>query len=491
MSFIKKNYVLLIMFFISLTYFLIQHYFDLNWDFKSYVLNARYLFFNGSIFEVYRAPMTSFLLGFFIWIGKLGEYLYIIFVSLLFLYASIKISDALYEKYFFKFKINKNLSRIVFYGLILNIFTLYYGLLIGTELLGLAFFNLFLVYFILNKKSGHLLGLACLTRYNFFIFAPLLLINKDYKKILKNIVLFFITLIPWYLFNLIKWGNGFTSIIDSYNLNILSRVDLIETFSISQLFVVINWLLPLFIIGLFIAFYYNKKYKGIKYIFLFILIFVLIIFDFYHTPFKITRYLFNLILPITFFSSIAIFYIYSKINISKKKINKIISILLIGILILSIVNLVFSPFSQSLIDKHNKEKIYKNIAEDIQESNLNNCYFLSSHWVLINYYYPCSSFMAWNINKSLSKGYPVILFYKMETIDDNYNKSEIDNYDYISKTSDYAIIASKNMTNKTCSQWTGYDYPSVESPCKIISSKFEILKLDSFSFKICNKLNFN
>lgn len=489
-AFILRNFFILIMFFISLIYFLIQHYFNLTWDFKVYVMNARYLFLNGGYFEVYRAPLASLFLGLFIWIGKLGEYFYIILVSLLFFYSSIKLSDALYEKYFFKFKINKNFSRIVFYGLSLNFFTLHYGVLVGTELLGLALFELFLAFFILNKKSGHLLGLACLTRYNFFIFSFLLLINKDYKKILKNLALFLLILIPWYVFNLIKWGNGFTSIISSYSLNILSRLDKIQSFDFSFILIVINWLIPLFLLGLIIAFYYHKKYS-LKYPFLFSLIFILIIFDFYNTPFKIVRYLFNLILPVTFFSSITIFYFYRKIKIPKEKISKIISVLLIGILFISSINLLFNPFSPSLLDLHKSEKIYQNIAIDISQSKLSNCHFLSSHWVLINYYYPCSTFMNWNINKSLSEGYPIILFYKISTIDDKYNKSEINNYNFVSKTSDYAILAPKNMTNLTCVKWQKYDIPYVKEPCKIISNRFEKLKLESFIFKLCNFINFN
>lgn len=489
-NFINKNPFLIGIFAISLFYFLIQHYFDLSWDFKAYVLNAKYLFSNGSIFEVYRAPMASLILGLFSWLGKLSEYFYIILGSVLFLYSSIKIADALYEKYFFKFKINKEFARLVFYGLSINIFTLHYGFLVGTELLGLAFFELFLAYFILNKKSGHFLGLACLTRYNFLMFFPFLFINKDYKKIIKNLLLFFLILIPWYLFNLIKWGNGFTSIASSYNLNIISRLDVVQEFSFSSILIVMNWLLPLFLIGLIITFYYFKKNKqGIKYSLLFIAIFALIIFDFYETPFKINRYLFNLILPIVFFSSISIFYLSFKLKKHKNKTQKIISVLLIGIVLLFFVNLVFNPFGQSMINKHESENVYKNIANDISESRLSECHFFSSHWVLVNYYYPCSSFMMWNISKSFSNNYPLILFYNLETIDDKYNKSEIDNYDYISKNNDYAILAPNNMTNNTCVKWKGYDYPGVENSCEVLSQRFSFLKLDSFLLKICNKVN--
>ena len=120
---IKNNFLIVILFIISTSFFIFQHYNMLSWDFSSYVLNAKYLFYNGTYFEVYRAPMASFLLGFFLLFNNLSEYLYIIFVSSLFFYANIKLSTILFEKYFSKSienketikNNNKQLIMFVFY----------------------------------------------------------------------------------------------------------------------------------------------------------------------------------------------------------------------------------------------------------------------------------------------------------------------------------------------------------------------------------------
>jgi len=131
----RENKLTIALFFFATAFFLYQHSLGIAWDFASYSLNAEYIFFGGDYFEWFRAPLASFLIGlftFFILPLWVAEYLYIIFVSTLFLYSCLRFCKS--------FKLKPEL----FYILILNPFTILVGLAVGTELLTLSFLMLFL-----------------------------------------------------------------------------------------------------------------------------------------------------------------------------------------------------------------------------------------------------------------------------------------------------------------------------------------------------------
>ncbi|MEM4605864.1 MAG: hypothetical protein QW103_02435, partial [Candidatus Pacearchaeota archaeon] len=296
-DFIKNNKLLFVCFFIVTFFFCWQNYWQRGWDFSVYVSNGKYFFHNGEYFEVYRAPLAPFLLGIFWFFGEIGNFLYIIFVSSLFLFSSILLSDFLFEKYFKKQKITKEEVRFLFYLLMLTPFTIVYSLIEGTELLSLSFFILFLLAFLSKKMSGHFLALSFLTRYNFMLFIPLLFFLKSIKKILKNIFSFFIVVFPWLLFNYLNYGNWFTSILDSYYLNVYNRRELFQQFDFFSLFKVSNFYTFFLFLGLLyfcIEIYKKKNFKEFKYEFFFFFVLLFFLYDVIKTPFKIERYMFNL-----------------------------------------------------------------------------------------------------------------------------------------------------------------------------------------------------
>src|SRR3989344_5483964 len=94
-EFILNNILLTILFLISTIFFISQHYLDLSWDFSAYVINAKFFFYGGDYYEVYRAPLISIFLGIFLILSKFGEYLYILFVCVLFFYSNIRLSKTL------------------------------------------------------------------------------------------------------------------------------------------------------------------------------------------------------------------------------------------------------------------------------------------------------------------------------------------------------------------------------------------------------------
>ena len=192
--FIKKNPLLTTLFVLSTLFFLVQHYFNFSWDFAAYIINAKYFFYGGNYFEVYRAPMISIILGPLLLLGKLAPYLYVLFVSILFCYSTKKLSDSLFEKYFYKYKIKKQTLNFLFYLFSLNIFVLIFGMVVGTELLALSFFQLFIAYFILNKKYGHFLALAFLSRLISFLTISIYLALINFDCVYFIFILFLVIL---------------------------------------------------------------------------------------------------------------------------------------------------------------------------------------------------------------------------------------------------------------------------------------------------------
>jgi hypothetical protein len=482
-NFFKFNKYIIIFFLISTFVFLYQHFVSLSWDFSSYVLNAKYLFYQGNYFETLRAPLTPIILALFLIFGRLGEFLYIIFVSILFFYSSLKLSDLISERCFKSF--DKYLLRIIFYFFSLNLFVLRFGLVNGTELLSLALFELFLFNLIQGKVSGHYLALAFLTRYSFLIYAPLLLFNKNYKKILTNIGLFLIITFPWFLFNYLKFGNWFTSIIDAYANNIYLRGYLYTSLNFKEIFTLINWYLPFFILGVIFAIYYlykNKKNwfkKNILHI-LFIFIFILTIWDYSKIPLKQIRYLFNLVLPIAYFSSIGLFVIIKRKNRKFKRI--IVWILFIILILMSLF------FIGEINKKINHDAKFFESAQDIKDLGIEDCAIDSHLWVLINYFtnnvYPMESIQSSVYNNKI-----VLIFYDEHTIDDSFNQSNLDMYNKLHETDKYVFLTKKDFKIEDCSKKYTYDPIYVHNHCEIISEKFKKINLNNITLKICNKIN--
>lgn len=477
-KFCAENKILLISFFITSLFFLIQQFFYIGWDFAAYSINADYLFWGGDYFEVYRAPMISILIGAFGIFGSLSHYVYILFVSILFLFSVVKLSDSLFELYFKnKTKLDKNTFRAILYLLFSTPFFLIYGLTEGTELLSLSFLMLFLSSFISGKLYGHYLGLAFLSRYNFIIFSIFLFFNKDYKKIFKNIASFILVILPWSIFNFIKWGNFFTSLIDSIYLNVISRQGMIEAFKWTSLIHPINYLLPIFLIGL-VAFLCGKKNR-INLIFLFILI--AFIWEIYTVPFKVIRYMFNLILPISFFSLIG----YNSLIEKCPKIKNIIMYLLLILLIISsayIVNIDYKNRSSG--------KIYNDVATAIKENGYENCVTLSNVWVPINYYSKNTYFLG-DVNESIDSNKIVIVIRGFTTIDDKFTIEELENYNTIYNETRFFFIAKDGLNNETCEKRFAWDRPMLSDPCESISELFKKIKLNKLIKQMCLMLSRN
>jgi len=369
-----KDKYLIILFIVSTLFYLVQHYYSFSWDFISFVLSGRYWFNHGIYFEVWDPPLTAILISMFSLFGwKLAEYLFIIFVSILFLISSVKLSQAL------------NINSKIFYLMSLSPYVLSYGLINGSELLSVIFIEFFIYCLIKDKSySGVFLGLAFLTRYNFIVFLPLLLLSFKFRKVLANLLAFFVIVLPWLVYNFIKYGNFLTSIADAYALNVKFRY-YFNPFDFVNVLYVILFMLPFLLIGLFKLILKTKnqvvnsnKPNNVlseKHVNLVILsLTVLIIYQYYITPLKDVRYIFPLMIPVAYFSAIGLMHVKRKIGVYKQ--------ILVVFITLNVLFIILFGFKF----KNLKEDKYEIALDTLDSNNLSACKLYTNYWPYINYF---------------------------------------------------------------------------------------------------------
>lgn len=466
--------MILIIFFLSTIWFIFQHRVCVGWDFAAYVLNAKYWFGERIYFEPLRPPLTPFIIGVFgsVFGWKASEYLYIILTSSIFLFSTLKLAKSL------------NLNRLCFYAISLNIYVLLTGLFVGTELLSFAFLQLFIAGLIEGKNSGHFLALSSLTRYNLLSMLPLLICYKKPRKIIKNFLLFFFVWLPWLIYNYFSYGNILASFFDNYLLNIKERQYMYQTFNPTHILLVTNFLTPFFFLSLFhfllslrrkpitLKFLLSKKIE-----FLMLLIFIITILLYINTPLKDPRFLFNLTLPVVYFSSIAYPF---------KKFRK-------SLMLFSITIFIFSLISSLLLSPQETDSClqpYKAAVERIENLNLKNCSMMSNGWVYLNYLGQASkpSLRKELVLPLIQEGELILLFYHISEPEYTKNSTFIENLPIIYKDNRYVLIGNSRCKEKEIFDMSYlnqlaqiiqkiYNYSIDENYCKLIFDNDVLAKL--------------
>lgn len=410
LNFLKEKYIYIIYLLIT-TFFIYQHTLGLGWDFISYILNAKYFFSNGIYFEWFRPPLTSFLIGIFsIFTWKFASYLYIILVTTIHFFSSLKFAK--------KFNIDPN----IYYIISLSPFFLISGLIEGTEILSLSLLQLFLAYYN-NKGSSAFLSLSFLIRYPSIIFLPLILFKKNIKKILFDLFIFVLILTPWLVYNYYFTGNALTSIVDSYALNVKFRLEYIPfNFDVTYLIFIGNYLL------IFTLLYFVKSFKKIdKNDLIIVIFFILFVISYIRTPFKIIRYLFPILIPLNYFSA--------KYLINLKNKFKIVFVLLTLSIVISI-----SSFGLNKdIETFNSENRAIN--------NLDNCSLMSNKWITMNYLNivtlpaPRQELLQYYTNQ----GNRILIFYSADEPEYGKNITFLESFNVINKTESYILLGDKQI----------------------------------------------
>lgn len=485
-NFFSKNYILSIIFVLSTLFFMYQHYVVLSWDFSAYVLNAKYLFYDGNYFETIRPPLVPFFLGIFLIFGVFGEYLYILFTSVLFLYFNIKISDLIVNN--IKFTVDKIYFRCIFYIFSLSSFVLFYGAKEGSELLGLTFFMAFIYFLFKGKVSGYFLGLTFLVRYNFLIFLPLLFFNKSIKKVALNLLSFFLVVLPWFIFNYFIFGNPFVSIINSYALNFTFKDYLFQSFQFLDLKTIIGFSLPFFFFGLLLSIFYlyRNKYLSRGMILLFFGLFLFTLYDYIRIPYKLPRYLFNFSFPLAFFSSIGFLFICRFF----KKERKTFFYCKFFLIMFFIINLITAGVISQ--NESSFSKILNSAGKDIVSLNISHCEVLTPYWTQISYFSDNARPLGKNdVEYSLKNNKIILLFKNAPTIDDNYNLSYLETKVTLKETNDYAFYVGENFRLSTCYKSQKYVENYFIDVCPFISDRFDSYSLSNLSSRLCLFFNRN
>ncbi|HLD57873.1 MAG TPA: hypothetical protein VJA47_06190 [archaeon] len=401
-NFFKANKIITLVFIITLAIWLWQRSTGFGWDFSSYSLNAEYFYGTGEYLEIMRPPLASVVMFPSGLNRALGEYFYIVFVSLLFLYSTLKLADTL------------KLNRTAFYIFSLTPFSIALGFTVGTELFSLSLLNLS-VAFLYTKKSGIFLGLLALLRYTNIFYLPILLFQKNIKKIILSLIVFSLLFSGWLVYNWYLTGDPLTSLKDFYALNIKYRDYIPLTMpKVEDILFAFNFTIPFLILGI-----YSRIKKIGKTDVLMFVIMAITILVFIRTPIKEPRYLYSLVLPAAYFATL---------SLKKIKFKYIVP----TFLVITLITTAFLVPAMKLIDPSN----YKEIVSKV------NCAAKSNIWVALNYYglSTDSPSRGLQVYKDIEDGYRVIIQYGPEG-DDVYK--DIQNLSIIENTTSYMIIGDK------------------------------------------------
>ena len=210
----KKEHAIEIISFLSLSVFSsLVFYFLMNWDMIVRILNARHMFNGGYYYEPMRAVLESFVIGLFSFISPVyAVYIFIFFVSAVFLVSVRYFSRAFKLDFAFLFMF------------LLSPFVLFYGIKNGSDLLVISFLILYIAMIMRDKPalSGVFLALAFVSKSYALLFSPLLLFflwgkkRRDVVKLLISLAAAATALVPYFIYNLLEYGNLFYSVGLSY-----------------------------------------------------------------------------------------------------------------------------------------------------------------------------------------------------------------------------------------------------------------------------------
>jgi len=268
-------------------------------------------------------------------------------------------------------------------------------------------------------------------------------------------------------------------------MNVLYRGYLIEPFNFSAVLQAISWFWPFLIFWFVMAglSLYRHKWKEKNNLInlLFLVLVLLILFDFSGIPIKLDRYLFNLSLPVAFFSSLGVFFILERTKLNSRKIISC----LVG---LFLITLVFSVVFE--YRTNNYDTMFYGAAREIEKRGLSNCEILSPHWVPMHYLtgnvYPLGDK---GVLESLRSGKIILVFKNVSTVDDAITSTQYPDYPIMHESGQYLFFGKEGLNNDTCAKKYVSDESYIRNHCEVLSAKFGVI--NGFVLRVCNIANFN
>lgn len=389
---VMNKWFITVLFLLSTSLFLYQHSTGVSWDFSVFSLNADYLLTGRGYFEWGRPPLPAVLMFF-------GEYSYIILVSFIGLVACLKFCD------------EYDLCPEVFYALILSPYALFMGFQVGTEFLLLSLTLLFFAY-ISSGLGGFFLSLTVLTQYRVLLNSVFLFFSG--RKFWHALLLTFLTFAPWLLFNFYFAGNPLYSLLDQYAKNIVFRsADF--SFNFNHLLLVTGFALPLAVYGFSTSFNRNRRIDLMM-----VVLLVVKLVSYLFVPFKTARYLFDLIIPVAYFSARGL-----------ERFNYRVAFVITVLTFLFFTSLL--PFFR--LESPDKYLRVKSLIND-------SCMVLSNSWVFLDYFgvnagpAPRQGYVL----DRLTKGYTLVFFRNVYDPSYVFNDSFVDSLPVVINESEFFVV---------------------------------------------------
>jgi hypothetical protein len=329
-----------------------------------------------------------------------------------------------------------------------------YSFSAGSELLSLSFLQLFIAY-LDEWFSGIFFSLAFLTRYNNIMFFPLIFFQKDKKRMFFSLLAASLIVLPWLAYSFINTGDPFISLTDFYLLNIKFRSNLRQPVKLEYFLDVCNYFILSIIIG------FCKFLKAKDKMFWIILLFLLLTFFSYSIgAFKDKRYLFNLVLPFGYFSSLAY----------NKKIFHAYAILFLFSFFTAVKY--FEPLEDGMP--------YKKAAESLER-----CETRSNGWIFLNYYGFKAGPIPWKhqVAGMVNEGIRPVIFKSIKEPDFG---DFWDDFQKIEENEDYFVIGNKSL----CKPQKGFSktyFEQVSEACGIEISRYEAVFSNK---KLCESIKY-
>lgn len=442
----KTGIIIILLMFLLLFILLIFQNPSLLWDENVYLGNAKSQIALSNFTEDFRFPLIEYLIA-GIWLIT-GENVFIakllvVFLSLAGLFFFYLIMNLLFkkEKFSLLFTILFGLSNLfLFWG-----FRVYADMPSLTLILGSIYFAIksqdsFQNKYKNSKKelifiglSGIFTALAFLARFSsilvFFSIAVYLIFNKKYKPFVFFCTISFLTIIPWLVYNYLNYNNFLWDVLEYQKAVSLWTTNEPISKEINNLIKSANFILILFIPGLFYFFkdsiFNFKKEKDKKFFFILIYFIISAIYYTFFVRLKDERYILML-LPVVFWISCnGILKVKENIG-NNKKILRFFSIILVFIFALYIVANSINSYSV-LFNPCSKQNALLDSINYIEQNNLlmGNETILSNYWPYYAYHFNVKAYSFWNNLEEMILDYEPKMIIVKENDGTEYNLLEI------------------------------------------------------------------
>jgi hypothetical protein len=290
------------------------------------------------------------------------------------------------------------------------------------------------------------------------------------------------------------------SIADIYANNVLFRGYIQQPFNFMHVNMVLNFLILFCAVGFVYVLYLiladlhkTRTFKAlIKFLFekriaeiIMLIVFFGTLYGYNNIPIKGFRYLFNLSMPVVYFSLVGINYISSKSKIPRLKFA------LVGAVV--VLNVVSIP---AVLEGYERRDIYLDSIERMESLGINDCALKSNAWVLLNYLGRTSHDYPWDrlVQHYIDEGYYILLFYKIGEPIYSRNSTFMHSFPVVYENNDYIILGNTSKCAPITTVDTTY-VAAVNTTVTLLYNKSSETDACNLMFKgkitrkICNLIN--